>query len=123
MSALTPDTSGVELAADERRAIVSEVMAHVRAFYVFPEVAEHIATRIQGRLSAGGYDTIRDAAELASALTADLQGINHDGHLLVLFRPVPRAARIGQGETPAHEVERYARAAASMFGIARVERL
>ncbi len=123
MYATTPDMPYIEVTPQERRAIIEAVLARLCTSYVFPDVAEQIATLIRRRASTGDYDMIGDTATLAEALSTDLQQINHDGHLLVLSRPVPRPPRMEEAETPVRHEERYARARATGFGIARVERL
>lgn len=63
--------------------------------YVFPEIAEQIAAVLRRRLADGAY-AVDDAEELARLVTDDLQSVNGDLHLRLLFHAdeVPT----GQGE-------------------------
>jgi len=120
---MPPDAPYVGIAPHERRTIIDAALTRLCASYIFPEVAQRIAFLIRKRAGDGDYDAITDAASLAREITADLQRINHDGHLLVLFRPVPRPPSAGDAEILARRAERHARAQATGFGIARVARL
>lgn len=55
--------------------------------YVFPDVAKKMAASVRGKLRAGEYDSVKDEAELAGRLTADLRAVSNDKHLRVALRP------------------------------------
>lgn len=70
--------------------IVEETARLVAEHYVFPDVAQELATLLRQRLAEGGYD-VPDAARLGALVTADLQSRNGDRHLRLLHHaePVP----------------------------------
>ena len=65
--------------------------------FVFPEVGQRYATAIRARVASGAYAGLNDPAGLASAITADLQGVAKDGHLKV-FTPDMLAKLPGPGK-------------------------
>jgi hypothetical protein len=72
-----------DLSADDKSKAIDQIVQHLRAEYVFPELAETMSKALAERRAAGAYDAIRDADAFAQQLTDDLQGISHDKHLRV----------------------------------------
>jgi hypothetical protein len=66
-----------------RKAVVDQVAKRLHDRYIYPEVGDRAAQRIEARLAAGAYDAITDPTALGQALTADLSGVAHDKHLQV----------------------------------------
>jgi C-terminal processing protease CtpA/Prc len=98
--------------ADSARAIADQ--------YVFPEVGSTIARLLTSRLAEGRYDQATTFQELAGLVTADLQSVNDDGHLRLIYHSdeVP--------DLPSEEMYLAMAdklAASTMDGIRRVERL
>jgi len=69
--------------------IVHTLSEKLRAYYVFPDIAEQICMRLQEHLQNGDYTDITEGELLASALTAQLQEVNQDKHLRVRWYPEP----------------------------------
>ncbi|SEN38925.1 S41 family peptidase [Actinacidiphila rubida] len=88
MTTTTQSGSALAAAVDETIGLLTEN-------YVFPEIAGQIAAVLRRRLADGAY-AVDDAGELARLVTDDLQSVNGDLHLRLLFHAdeVPS----GQGE-------------------------
>ncbi|MEW5868379.1 MAG: S41 family peptidase [Chloroflexota bacterium] len=69
--------------------IVQNLSTKLRAYYVFPEVAEQICARLQEGLAQGAFAEFTDGESLALALTLRLQEVNQDRHLGVEYHPQP----------------------------------
>ena len=82
--------------------IVGQVSALVEAHYVFPEVASAVSRVLADGLAEGRYPA--DAQSLATAVTADLQSVNGDKHLRLLYHeqalPSGRLATIPRNTRP-----------------------
>jgi Peptidase family S41/N-terminal domain of Peptidase_S41 in eukaryotic IRBP len=111
------------------REIVTTGLSLLRANYVFPEVAEQVATAIEERLAAGEYDNL-DEITLTELLTTHLQEISGDKHLRVRLGGGPPPGRGPEHDKPKdprdHEARRLAMRQMGRldnFGIHRVERL
>ena len=63
--------------------VVDQVRALVEEHYIFPEVAAKVSGVLAEGLADGRYPT--DVPALAAAVTADLQSINGDKHLRLLY--------------------------------------
>lgn len=73
------------LSADARRSVIDDLLVRIRENYVFPDAADRMASDVSQRLQNGLYDDVRDGAQLAARLTADLQEVSRDLHLRVRF--------------------------------------
>jgi hypothetical protein len=67
--------------------IVHRLSEKLRAYYVFPAIAEEICICIQKHFQDGDYDEITDGEGLANTLTRHIQQVGHDQHLLVRWYP------------------------------------
>ena len=65
--------------------LCSQVVRH----YVFPDVAERVVAVLRERHAGGHYDEIDGDEEFAAAVTADLQSVNGDKHLRLLYSVDP----------------------------------
>ena len=93
-----PDVSPLDKAA--RAGIIKSLASELRLKYVFPKVAEKMASSVESSLSKGQYSKFDDASRFAAHLTEQLRAICNDRHLRV--RPgVPRRAGRRPGERPA----------------------
>src|SRR5215831_18974225 len=100
--------------------VVHEVQALVEARYVYPGVGEQVAQVLAAGLADGRYPA--DERQLAAAVTADLQSVNGDKHLRLLYHDEPIAHR-----EPGDDAEEYAAVARwarqTCGGVASVQRL
>jgi hypothetical protein len=134
-----PDDGSLAAEQMSPREIVTTALALLRENYVFPELAEQVATAIEVRLAAGEYDNL-DEITLTDLLTSHLQEASEDRHLRVRLGGGPRPGRGRRGpgagprrgphpehDEPAdHEARRLAMRRMGRldnFGIHRVERL
>jgi len=115
--------AGIIDAAAQAR-LVSDLSAKIRAYYLFPDVAEEICARLQKHHDDGDYAGIEEGELLALALTVHLQEANHDEHLWVQWHPEPLP-----GDDPALRrspewmAERKQEARLDNYGLRKVERL
>jgi C-terminal processing protease CtpA/Prc len=100
--------------------VVREVQALAEDRYVYPSVGEQVAQVLAAGLAEGRYPA--DERQLAAAVTADLQSVNGDKHLRLLYHDEP----IGHRE-PGDDAEEYATVARwaqqTCGGVASVQRL
>lgn len=100
--------------------VVGKVRALVEAHYVFPDVATKVSGVLAEGLAAGRYPA--DAPALSEAITADLQSVNGDKHLRLLYHDEALAER-----PPGDDAEEYAAmvrwAGQTCGGVACVQRL
>ena len=84
--------------------VIAKVRALLHAHYVFPDVATKVSGVLAEGLAAGRYPA--GVRALAETVTADLQSVNGDKHLRLLFHEDAMAPR-----TPGDDAEEYAQAA------------
>ncbi len=115
------DPEAYLLTADERTRLIRQVIDEVEARYVFPEVAEEIGTALRASQVAGEFEDMSGAARFATRLTAQMQQVNGDKHLRLLFDP--GAHHRGSDDPEAVRERRLRRYAAVNFGFTRLELL
>ncbi len=96
-----------------RAAAVTAAAKALRDRYVFPDVAEKAALKIEANLASGAYDGLGDPVVFADRLTNDLAEVAHDKHMRVSVAggpPPPILAKMG-------------RPPLSEFGVVRADRL
>lgn len=104
----------------ETHRIVEELRRLLIAEYVFSDIGKRLAAHLAERLHAAAYDDVTDPAALAERVTRDLQSVNGDRHLRLLFS----TDEVVSEADPQAQMQALARLAASTAGgIARVERL
>ena len=81
------------LDASLRSAVVEALLSTLSDHYVFPELAEAMATAIRTRLANGVYDTIDDPATFRDVLTQHLRAVCHDKHLRLVHYIEPQPPR------------------------------
>jgi len=100
--------------------IVQQVASLVETKYVFPAVGTAVSRILTGAVAAGRYPA--DARSLAAAVTADLQSVNGDKHLRLLYHDDAQPPR-----EPGDDHEEYAALARwadqTCGGVAHVQRL
>lgn len=100
--------------------MIRQVIAVVNKHYLDPAVAAVISQVLETTLAEGGYPS--DEPALADAVTKDLQSVNGDKHLRLVYQvdPIPETE-------PGDDTEEFAAmsrwADDTSYGIARVERL
>jgi len=77
-----PDPSPA-LGVGYRAEIVAKLGHALRRRYVFPEIGERTAARLEAALAAGDYDRFTDPVALAARLTDDAYAVAHDKHLKI----------------------------------------
>lgn len=104
-------------------ALLEQLIAHLRAAYVFPEVAAAIDQSLCAHLRAGRYAAAEGQA-LAELLTEDLQAVSRDKHLRVRHSETPIPLRQDDAYTDPQWLADYTETGRlENFGFARVERL
>ena len=106
--------------SDTTADVVGRCADLVEQRYVLPEVGRRAAARLREQVAAGAYGTAERPADLAAALSADLQDVAHDLHLRVIHHPdgVPPTE-----DPAAYEAYWREQARATAGGMRRVERL
>ena len=103
---------------EETSQIVDRVRTLVETHYVFPDVGTAVSRTLADALAAGRYPA--EARSLAAAVTADLQSVNGDKHLRLLYHEEAQPPR-----EPGDDREEYAAMARwadqTCGGVARVE--
>lgn len=89
VDAQTVQSSAEPLTPDQLRSTVEGIAGAMDQHYVFPEVGKQMAGAIREALSAGKYDRLTNARELADRLTTDLRDVCHDKHLRVTASALP----------------------------------
>jgi C-terminal processing protease CtpA/Prc len=106
-----------------RDAVLDALAEKLTRYYVFPDVAGRIVTRLRARQTAGEYDTIELAEAFSETLTEDLRAINNDLHLRIRHsvEPRPLYAEEDVYDNPERIEEYRQEAAARNFGYRKVE--
>lgn len=63
------------------------LVATLNGRYIFPEKAKQIETVLRARQKEGKYNGITDGEQMASRLTADVQAVAPDKHMVIGFDP------------------------------------
>ena len=103
-----PDPRVTPVGHQDWSACLDTLCAQVIEYYVFPDVGEQVVAVLRERQAAGAYDAITDDEAFAAAVTADLQSVNGDKHLRLLYSVDP---------IPEHEDERIHDLTASVESI------
>lgn len=91
------ETKSPTLESNVRRDVVTKLSEALRERYVFPDIGNRAASKINAALAAGEYDTLADPTAFAARLSADVGAIAHDKHLWVWSTDTPVAAPSGAG--------------------------
>ncbi|GIF15975.1 S41 family peptidase [Actinoplanes teichomyceticus] len=106
---------------DEITAVVKQVVDLLAEKYVFPDVGHRAGAVLTAALASGRYPDGVAAPALAALVTEDLQSVNGDLHLRLLFSEEP--LRDDHGDDAADLAAAAGWAARTGGGIERVERL
>ncbi len=66
---------------------IDSLVATLNGRYIFPDKAKQIEAVLRQRQKEGKYDGITNGEQLAQQLTADIQGVAPDKHMVVGFDP------------------------------------
>jgi peptidase S41-like protein len=102
---------------DSSASVLAGVIDLLRRHYVFPDVARELAAK----LADGRYPDLGDLPGLAAAVTADLQSVNGDKHLRLLYHADALPAGHGEDDVEMEQLRRWADSCCG--GVARAERL
>jgi hypothetical protein len=118
------ETGQVELEPNAQAEIIQNLSEKLRAYYVFPDVAEQICIRLQQYLADGEYAGIEEGEFFAVALTVHMQGVSQDEHLWVRWHPEPLPDHDGpMYKSQEWMEERRQEARLDNYGLHKVERL
>jgi hypothetical protein len=78
-----------------RRAVVDSIANDFVRLYMDADTGRMIARHLRERAGTGAYDKLADPRQFADALTIDLQAVNGDKHLSVIYAPGARFDRPG----------------------------
>ncbi|WP_344406282.1 S41 family peptidase [Streptomyces longisporus] len=117
-SSTAPAAAPTPVPVTDVPALVDETARLLTEHYVFPEAAEQLALLLRRRLAEGAYD-VESAEELSELVTADLQSVNGDPHLRLLYH----LEQVPQGQGEAAEAAMRREFDASLGGVPRVELL
>jgi retinol-binding protein 3 len=115
------DTGRIILDQTDHATIIQNLSEKLKAYYVFPDIAEDIVVRIQKRLEDGEYTQITDGELFSKTLTEHIRQVNQDKHLRVNWRPEP----LTEHEDPNQEQLEEMHQAGSLdnYGLYQVTRL
>ncbi len=106
------DTSGRDLTAAGREALIRNVCNQIERVYPVEEIGKTTTVGLLRKFKAGEYDKIVSCEEFAARVTADLEDLSRDKHLDLMFDPVQASEIIArdkskdkQAGTPAAEIE------------------
>ncbi len=105
------------LDAPIRTQLIEALLTKLHDLYVFPQVAEEMATAARQHMYEGVYDMLTDGTTFAHMLTEHLQAVSHDLHLEVFY---------SERELPTREVEKQENLKLyemQHFGFYKIERL
>lgn len=105
------------LDASTRTQLIDALLTKLRDLYVFPQVADEMATAVRQHMHEGTYDMLMDDAAFARLLTEHLQAVSHDLHLEVFYSARELATREVEKQ---ENIKLYAM---QHFGFYKVERL
>jgi len=118
------DTRQVVIDTTTHTEVVQSLSEKLRAFYVFPDVAEQICTCLQTHLEDGEYADITEGEFLALALTMHMQEVKQDEHLWVRWHPEPLPDQDGPLRQNQEWVDEQRQGAElENYGFHKVERL
>jgi retinol-binding protein 3 len=118
------DTKPVIIDATIHAEIVQSLSEKLKAYYVFPDIAEQICRSLQKHLEGGEYTDITQGELLASVLTRHIQEVNQDKHLIVRWYPEPLPDCEGPMQHNQEWLDEWRqRAEFDNFGFHKVERM
>lgn len=108
----------------QRKAVIEVLGQKLKDNYVFPDVANKVATELAAKAASGGYDADKDTNSFAHALTKDLHATANDLHFEVDYQPTFKEDPRDDQPPSKEELDEIRSEATRMgFGIAKVQRL
>lgn len=118
------DTTQFVIDTNTHTKIIQSLSEKLKAYYVFPDIAEQISIRLQKHLQGGEYTDITEGERFSKILTEHIQEVNQDKHLIVRWYPEPLPACEGpMQQNQAWLEERRQIAKLDNYGLHKVERL
>jgi hypothetical protein len=77
------EAEGASLDAAERKRVLDGAVANLKAYYVYPDVAQKMADALLVHQKNGDYDRVTDGQAFADLLTDQLRNVSPDFHLSV----------------------------------------
>jgi hypothetical protein len=117
----------LEFTHQDQKEIINKLSVCLRKNYLFPEVGQKIGVYLQKQLKNGKYRKISNPRLFARQITTDLQHINGDRHLALVYDP--QRVKDLRTEAPQPDDEevkeirrrRYERRRRNNFGFRKVE--
>jgi hypothetical protein len=72
---------------EEKKQVVDSIALFMEEKYVFPDKGKEMGQLVMKNLKEGKYDGISDPQDFAAAVTEDLQSVNRDRHIRVMYGP------------------------------------
>lgn len=104
--------------------IIRSLSEKLRAYYIFPDVAEKICNGLQKHLDDGDYNGMDEGEFFAYALTAHMQEVCHDEHVWVKWHsePLPDGEEVLRLSKKWMD-EQHIQAKLNNYGFYKVERM
>jgi hypothetical protein len=104
--------------------LVKSLSDKLKAYYIYPDIAEQICIHLQKHLEDGEYTDITEGEFLAFALTMHLQEVNHDEHLWVRWHAEPLPVSDGPlRHNREWQEQQMLEARLDNYGVHKIERL
>lgn len=82
-------TNSSALTSKDKQAIIQHINQELNAYYLYPKISRKMTHSLENKFTHHDYNSIKNLDEFSKVLTADLQSISHDQHLVVIFSPDP----------------------------------
>ncbi len=133
MTVEQPKTAGAQpdmpITAEVRRQVIALAAKKIRENYVFPDVAETVASSILAADKAGQYQHLIQAQAFTEALTKTIQTLGNDTHFNLRFSPdvleddIPLSERDNQKPSKVEIAKALEKDVFGNFGVEKFERL
>jgi hypothetical protein len=97
--AISVPAAAQQITKETVASLVAETNQLLKRYYVYPDKAGEITSRISSSLSSGRYN-VTDPIVLADRMTQDMQAVTNDKHMSVSFNPDQARADIAARTNP-----------------------
>lgn len=111
------------ITAQDRAAIIEDIVAALNEIYIFPETAKKMEEHVRRQLQSGAYDRLETLTDFTQKLTEDLQSVSRDLHLNVGWDPAPPEGDPGMAPSEEQQARFAARLRRDNYCFRKVERL
>jgi C-terminal processing protease CtpA/Prc len=113
-----------DINSNTREEVIAALIEKVKAYYVFPDLAEQINAHLNKCMQEGVFDDLNSGSLFALALTMHLQEVNQDEHLWVRWhaQPLPEESDALRLD-PNWQAARKEEAQQDHYGFHKLERL